>query len=258
MLKSNVVPKLSLQNANRVSKVTFKEAETESELKQSSILLYKAYLKKGYIKTGQEVASRYETGPNRRTFVAKDGDMVLMTLTLIMDSPLGLPMDNIYRPEVNTLRLKGRKIAELSGLAGHETLRGKGMFIFLGLTRLIYSYAEQIGIDDICIAINPRHSSFYENVLLFEYLGGERPYPSVCNFAACGKRLNMHNCKRRLRGTNPRLYHFFFGNGSRREIYWCSLNNIPVTSPRPSAMGHIKRHKVDALVDEPETEAASA
>ncbi|MFH1148800.1 MAG: hypothetical protein V1736_14005 [Pseudomonadota bacterium] len=240
MLKSNLIPKLPLKSANRVSRVAFKEAETNSELEQSRGLLYKAYLKKGYIRTDREPISGYEAGPHRKTFVAKDGDEVLMTLTLILDSHLGLPMEKIYQSEINTLRLKGRKIGELSGLAGHEALCGRGMFIFLGLTRLVYSRAEQIGVDDICIAINPRHSSFYENVLLFEYLGGERPYPSVRNFPACGKRLNMHNCRRRLRVVNPRLYHFFFGNGAGRDIYWCSLKNTPVFSPRSTARGAYK------------------
>jgi len=190
--------------------IEFKVVDTLDELEQSYNLIYKAYVTRGYVKPhhSEMRIGIYNLLPDTRTFIAKKDDLVIMTLTLIPDSPLGLPMDEIYNIEMDFLRYHGRKAAELSGLAVHETLSGKGMFIFLALVKLVYFYARSAGIDDFCIAVHPKHESFYENVLLFEHLGEEKLYSCVRNSPALGKRLNLHTFEKRLSRRNRHLYRF--------------------------------------------------
>ncbi|MEW6327269.1 MAG: hypothetical protein AB1487_06710 [Thermodesulfobacteriota bacterium] len=205
------------QNVSTESQVSadaieFKVADSQDELEQSYRMVYKAYVAKGFFAPhpSEMRVGIYNMLPETRTFVAKKDNAVLMTLTLIPDSVFGLPMDAIYNIELDFLRYYGRKIAELSGLAVHNILKGKGMFMFLNLVKLVYFYAKNKDIDDFCIAINPKHQSFYDNILLFEYLGDEKPYPRVQNFPACGRRLNLHGLEERYRARNKHLYSFLF------------------------------------------------
>ncbi len=205
-------------SAVSVRHLVFKTAEDREELRQSYALVRNAYLKKGYVSRyggDESLEGAHETPPETRTFLAKKDDIVVMTLTVISDSASGLPMDEIYRTEMNVLRRCGRRMAELSGLASHEALSGKGMLVLLHLQKHAYLYAKSAGIDDFCIAINPRHASFYENVLLFEYLGAEKPYPRVSNFPACARRLDLHTFEERLEAGNKYFYRVLHGQSPR-------------------------------------------
>ena len=47
--------------------------------------------------------------------VAKEAERVIATLTLVMDNTLlGLPMEQVYGPEVAALRTQGRRLIEQS------------------------------------------------------------------------------------------------------------------------------------------------
>ena len=96
--------------------IVYKMAERQSELEQSYRLLHDTYVASGYLQpnpSGMRL-SIYNALPNVRTFVAKDNGEVISCTTFVPDSPLGLPMDQIYRSELNGLRLAGRRIAEIS------------------------------------------------------------------------------------------------------------------------------------------------
>jgi hypothetical protein len=192
--------------------IEYKVADTQDELEQSYGLVYKAYIKEGFIEPhASEMYVRiHDILPESRTFIAKKENVVLMTLTLIPDSEFGLPMDEVYKLEIDSLRCHGERIAELSRLAVHNALNGRGMSMFLRLVRLIYFYAESRNIDDFCIAIDPKHKFVFDNVFLFEHLGDEAPYPRVGYPPACGGRLNLHGLEKRYRERSKPLYRFLF------------------------------------------------
>ncbi len=193
--------------------VECKTANTLDELGQARELVLRTYIRKGYVQDGGLNQDRANAYRDAQTFVAKRGDSVVMTVTLVPDSPLGLPMDEIYGAEMDLLRHQRRVLAEASAFAGHECLGSQGMSCYLALARQLYFHARGAGVDDLCIAVNPRHSAFYERVLLFEDLGDTdpRPYPRVSNHPACGKRLNVRAFEERVKRTNIRIYRFFFG-----------------------------------------------
>lgn len=78
------------------------------------------------------------------------------------------------------------------------------------------AYTQYAGVDDLCIAVNPKHADFYEKVLLFEPRGGLRPYSKVNSAPALAKRLNMNTIEERARAVydtgefDANLYAFFF------------------------------------------------
>ena len=83
-------------------KVIYQITKKRNELEQGFSLVYKEYVKRRYIPKHYKSKIRlslYNALPSTTTFVAKKGKKVIATATLIPDSPMGLPMDKIYKKE---------------------------------------------------------------------------------------------------------------------------------------------------------------
>jgi GNAT superfamily N-acetyltransferase len=125
-----------------------------------------------------------------RVFVARSGGRVVGTMTLIADSPLGLPMDEIYTDELRTLRDAGRNLAEVSALAMDPEYQSSGVAILLRLIRMLVIYAAQT-VSDLCITVNPHHAAFYRKALHFQDIGGLKQYGKVKGAPAIALRLDL-------------------------------------------------------------------
>ena len=126
-------------------------------------------------------------------------------LTQVTDTKThGLPMDRIYCAELNALRRKGRKIAELCALVTSSNLRWKNLF--MQMSRIIYQHALCSGIDDFCIMVNPKHVGFYKLIFLFEPLGSEKHYPAL-GVPAVALRADLNKAKARFEDKYGTLRH---------------------------------------------------
>jgi hypothetical protein len=150
-----------------------------------------------------------------RVFVARAGERVVGTMTLIADSPLGLPMDALYPTELRELRETRGKLAEISALAIDHEYQAHGIQILLRLTRMLLLYAAQTK-SDLCIAVNPHHAAFYRKVLQFKPLGGLRKYRKVHGAPAIALRFDLSIARLLMakRRDGPRMvnavHEFFF------------------------------------------------
>jgi hypothetical protein len=162
------------------------------EFKQAFSLVHDTYLRMGYLSTPKPHGMLFGIHtllPQTVIFVAKSYLTVISTLTEIFDTELfGLPMDELYQKELDGLRSKGRKIVELSALVTPANFRWMNVFMYIN--KVMYLYSLDRGVNDLCIAVNPKHVRFYKHILLFEDLGPERYYPRV-NAPAVALRLNM-------------------------------------------------------------------
>ncbi len=105
-------------------------------------------------------------------YVAQGYGRVVGTMTLIVDSQLGLPMDQIYAEDLGGIRSERHQLTEASGLALDPDCQRSGVAILMRLIRLITLYAaEVLRSSDICIAVNPRHATFYRKALYFQDFG---------------------------------------------------------------------------------------
>src|SRR6185295_16483461 len=126
-------------------------------------------------------------------FVARIDGAVSATLSLLRDSTRGLPVDALYRGELSALRAGGRRLAEVSALAVGRPWRGATLTLMRPLVQLVGIYARDIGgVDELCIAVHPRHAPFYERSLGFTRFGAEKPYDAVNGAPAVGLRLDLH------------------------------------------------------------------
>jgi hypothetical protein len=149
-------------------------ADTDEGRSSASMLINKMYAWRGYAGT-----HRIEDNPNRITLTAslKSG-AVLGTVTLSMDSPIGILADGTFKDQIDTFRAKGAKVCEITKLAFDPAVRSKVALAALFL--ILYNYARHLhGCTDAFIEVNPRHRRFYEYMLNFKRLGEVRENPRV-------------------------------------------------------------------------------
>ncbi|MCK5492938.1 MAG: hypothetical protein KAJ14_07500, partial [Candidatus Omnitrophica bacterium] len=142
---ANLTPKpvtntIDLQNF--ISKIEYRVARTIDELEQSYKLVYKEYLKRNYTEENKNLLrlSEFNALPQTTTFVASAYETVIATATVIIDSPLGLPMDKIYNKELTKLRNNKKKICEISMLSSNNELFQDGVSLLLNSKKMFFVF----------------------------------------------------------------------------------------------------------------------
>jgi len=148
-------------------------ADTEEGRNRASMLINKMYAWRGYQGT-----HRLDDNPNQITLSAVERGEVFGTVTLGVDSPMGILADEVFKDHIDTYRARGARICEISKLAFDPTVRSKAA---LGsLFHILYIYATHMyNCTDAFIEINPRHRRYYETMLGFQTQSGVRMNPRV-------------------------------------------------------------------------------
>ena len=129
--------------------------DTANGRNSASMLISKMYAWRGYAGTHQ-----FTDDPNRITLTATDKGDVVGTLTIGVDSPIGLNADEVFRPELDAHRARGARLCEFTKLAFDPTVRSKAALA--NLFHLAVIYARDLHQrTDIIIEVNPRHRRFY-------------------------------------------------------------------------------------------------
>jgi len=138
---------------------------------------------------------------------------------MIPDTPIGLPMDEIYHDEVQALRDGGRRLVEVTMLADRRLSVSRSLAMVLALMKLVFDYATlSLKSTDLCITVNPHHDKFYHEYLLFTPLGGLRAYPSVSGNPAIARRLDLVRVEEECQGR-PVLLHRFFEDRTPLSVF---------------------------------------
>jgi hypothetical protein len=124
-----------------------------------------------YAWRGYAGTHRITDDPNRVTLTATDKQSTAVgTLTLGIDSPIGLLADEMFKDELDAYRARGARICEMTKLAFDPSVQSKEALA--SLFHLSVLYARDLhGCTDIFIEVNPRHRRFYERMLGFKRHG---------------------------------------------------------------------------------------
>lgn len=142
-------------------------AKKDSHRGAASLLISKMYSWRGYESTP------LRAHPNRLTLVASGTKQHVGTLSIGFDSPIGLLVDDLYKPEVDALRSRGARLCEAIKLAVDRKARSKRVLASLFHIAVVYAYRVRQA-TDMVIEVNPRHVKYYENMFGFAQLGSER------------------------------------------------------------------------------------
>lgn len=172
---------LTAAKLDDIDRPALKIAETRDELCKAFGLVYAEYFEQGYVTSPHPQAILYNIFnflPKTCVFIFQSFRDVISTISYIPDSPLfGLPMDGLYRDEIDQLRAQGRKVVEIGSLATEKSVRGRNVVMYLYKT--VINYGLMTGVNDLCLTVNPKHVRFYADIMLCEQIGEEKYYPSV-------------------------------------------------------------------------------
>lgn len=184
------------------SEYTVRIAGSIEERRQAWELVYQKYREKEYAQPNEDGLwyGLYDALPRTTTFlVDRDGETVA-TMTLVFDSPLGLPADGLYRSELDAWRRKGRRVCEIVSLVSDETSRRRCVEVLRNMFKLAYLTARRLEqATDFVITVNPHHTAYYQKKLLFRRAGSERSYDKVGGAPAVLLRLDLETAEARYR-----------------------------------------------------------
>jgi hypothetical protein len=191
------------------AETTFKIASSRIELFEAFHLVYNAYLKAGLAPPNRfrMRVTPYHLLPTTHVFVAKEAGKVACTVSLVRDGRLGLPMEAIYGEEVASRRALGFQLAEVSCLADAREELSQSLPMVIELMTLMAQVARNCGVDELLIAVHPRHARFYRRFMAFEPIGDERTYEAVCGKPAIALAMNFQ----RAMIECPETYGKYFG-----------------------------------------------
>lgn len=193
-------------------------AADRAEREKAYRLAYRVYRRCGYVNEDPAAlcVSAYDAYAGTFTLLAEDAQgREAGTLSMVFDSNLGLPCNEIYREEVDALRAQGLSLVEFTRLAIDDDVPNARKLLF-DLFALSYAFARcGGGCTDMLIEVNPRHVPYYKKILRFEQVGPERACPRVKGAPAVLMRMNFAQMDAELDGFNTGRDR----NGKRMHAY---------------------------------------
>jgi hypothetical protein len=176
---SNAIDYTDMMSSPSIVDVTINErifgiraADIEDRRNSASMLINKMYAWRGYSGSHQ-----VGSDPNRITLTASDKGEVIGTLSLGLDSSVGLLADQTFRDHIDPVRAEG-KVCELIKFAIDPSVKSKA--VLASLFHVAFIYARDLNdCRDVFIEVNPRHRRFYESMLKFKVVCESRDNPRV-------------------------------------------------------------------------------
>lgn len=193
-----------------VRDIHVKFASTPQEWEEAFQLVADNYQARGFEPTGAGDLrfTSYHALPDTVVLVAKAAEQVVATLSLVPDNDLlGLPLESLYREEIQELRRQGRRLFEGISLADRNLSMREFVQVFVTLMQFAWQHMTQQGADTSVITVNPRHSLYYMRTHGFALLGPRRLYSKVQGHPAEAYYLDPQ----RMRRAAPAMHERMFG-----------------------------------------------
>ncbi len=190
-------------------------ARSKADLEEAFSLVYASYVRAG-LQQPNDIGLRlvrYHLLTSTEVMVARLHGTTISTASLIVDSELGLPAESMYHEEIEAVRRRGLKLAEVGCLADRRESPARFIQMFRQLATLIAQAARVRGCHGLIAATHPRHARFYIRQLGFKRIGEIRDCPYVQGNPAVPMLLDFHA----IRGTDLHR-HLFAENYSDAEL----------------------------------------
>lgn len=216
--------------------LSVRPADSKEDLLRVFSLIYREYSVRGYCPSNSYGLHyhMHSLMPESKVFMLERSSDLVGTVSLIADSPCGMPMEKIFPAEIERLRFQGRKLAEVSLLALNHEIFGKKSFSLtdfkkltgtFNLFKILFDYARYHGFTDLLIAVHPKHKDLY-HYLNFQPFADIRSYAQVGGNPALPMHMNIETAVE----TTPQhtsLYKFFILRNTaaemlRKNITWYS------------------------------------
>jgi len=116
--------------------------------------------------------------PESTVFVAYEGETLVGTMTVTLDSPAGLPLDHDYPEPLMRLREQGARMVEFGSLAVVRKCWHTGVTTLLNIAAHTFAWVV-LEATHCVMGIHPRAAPFYDAVYNFAALGAPRPHAEL-------------------------------------------------------------------------------
>lgn len=159
--------------------VKVKIASTVDECVEAAKLVHQGYVGRGIMQPhGSGVRmTPFLALPSTVVFVALKAGQLVGTLSLVLDSSLGLPMEKIFPDEVSAVRRRGGIIAEVGAQCVTRKCRGTGVAFLLN--KAMFQTMELLGVEQLLFAVHPKAEDLYGATICAQRLGEAKAYPSL-------------------------------------------------------------------------------
>jgi hypothetical protein len=152
-------------------------AHTHQSFREADELVQRQYLSRGYRVSGNEATDDLPARVRpRHVILARRGGQVVGTITLGLDSPAGLLVEESNRRPIEAARADGKRIGEVVRLAVDDAFSSRSKAVLASLFNAAHGLMVLHKLDDTYIEVNPRHVPFYRRALCFRVAGE----PTVC------------------------------------------------------------------------------
>lgn len=199
-------------SAEGAAALSFDVARTHAEVIEAWSLVYASYRRIGLIDPNPQRlhTTPFAVGNKVAVNLGRLGHQIVSTITAIGDSDAGLPLDCVYKPQIDGLRAAGLKLFEVGLLADRRENISRSANALFDLMRWAFFFAMHHEGTDIIIGVHPHHAAFYRRCLGFEIFAEESVHPGVKDHPVVPLRLDMR--AKIQRPPLPRGLTYFLAN----------------------------------------------
>jgi hypothetical protein len=162
--------------------MTFEVAGTAEQAVAAWRVVHQTYRRAGLIHANAQGIHLLPHAATNDAVVARGcvEGLCVSTLSAYVDDPdHGLPLDSVYRPELDRLREDGHRLLELGLFADRRAHLDRSFHALLELMRLTTWFGLHRGCTHAVIGVHPHHAPFYRRMLGFEASGDPTTYDVV-------------------------------------------------------------------------------
>jgi hypothetical protein len=154
-------------------------AKSYREIEEADELVYRQYSARGYSVAEPGCRPHPARAEARResVIVARVRGRVVGTMTVGIDSPNGLLVDEVNREHVDPLREDGLRLGEVVRFALDRAVDSQR--VLASLFNAAHGVMEANRLHYVFIEVNPRHVAFYRRAFCFKVVGEEKCCPRV-------------------------------------------------------------------------------
>jgi len=184
---TNSIAKLLDRRRSAVTSDLFEEPEEIDlsvarlyrEREEAEELVYRQYSARGYTvaEPGSQPRPARKDARRESVIIARIVGRVIGTMTVGIDSPNGLLVDEANREQIDPLREKGQRLGEVVRFALDRDVDSRR--VLAALFNAAHGIMEANRLDHVFIEVNPRHVAFYRRAFCFRVVGPEQCCPRV-------------------------------------------------------------------------------
>lgn len=154
-------------------------ARSSRDRQEAEELVYRQYSARGYsvAEPGSQPRPARADARRESVILARVGGNAVGTVTVGIDSPNGLLVDEGNRDIIDPIRGRGMRLGEVVRLAVEQQFDSRR--VLAALFNAAHGVMEANRLDHVFIEVNPRHVGFYCRTLCFEVEGDEKLCPRV-------------------------------------------------------------------------------